>query len=327
MESELAGAPPAVVVESSVTTTRVAVCAATLHRPKGLAALLDSLRRLEIPAGVVLAVVIVDNHAEGSAEPVVDEARRTWPKNVELRYAIQPRPGIAPARNLAVALAPDADWIAFVDDDETVHPDWLSQLLNVATDTGADVVTGTVLPIFEVQPPSWVLSGGFFERRRFPTGTRIPFARTSNALVAARLLQNPAGPFNEGMGRNGGEDTHFFQQVRIKGGRIVWADEAVVVETVPDTRVSTRWLIQREYRRGNTLSLCLRDLEDSPARRVKRCAASGYHALVGAGIILSSLVRGRVALVRGLQQVAFAAGLLVGLTGHVYEEYTTVHGS
>jgi hypothetical protein len=25
--------------------------------------------------------------------------------------------------------------------------------------------------------------------------------------------------------------------------------------------------------------------------------------------------------------VAFAAGLLVGLTGHVYEEYTTVHGS
>jgi succinoglycan biosynthesis protein ExoM len=309
----------------TATVTRVAVCVATLHRPVGLAALLGSMAGLDVPPDVRLTVVVVDNDAAGSARVVVDQWRDRLPG--EVVYVVEGRRGIPIARNRGVAAAGTVDWVAFVDDDETVAPDWLAQLLRVAGEFGADVVTGTVLPRFDGVPPAWAVRGGFFERPRFVTGTALPYARTSNALVASRLLNATGTPFSEAMALNGGSDTHFFQRVRLGGGKIVWADEAVVEETVPVSRVRPTWLVQREYRRGNTLSLCLRDLEDSPRRRLKRVAAAGVHAAVGLLMVGSSVVRGRVALLRGARRIAFGMGLLTGLAGRAYEEYKVVHGS
>jgi len=310
--------------ETETETVSVAVCVATLHRPLGLRALLGSLADMELPPHVRLTVVVVDNDAEASASPVVEELRGRV--RGDLTYVVEPRRGIPFARNAAVAATGDVDWVAFVDDDEVVARDWLAELLRVAREHAADVVTGTVLPRFVEPPPEWARAGGFFERPRFATGTAIHYARTSNALVAAHLLRSQERPFSEALAKNGGDDTHFFQRVRLAGHRIVWADEAVVEEDVPASRVRPQWLVRREYRRGNTLSLCLRDLEDSPRRRVKRVAASAVHLLVGAGTVVSAVRGGRVALVRGTQRMAFALGLLTGLSGHVYEEYTVVHG-
>lgn len=308
----------------TATLTKVAICVATLHRPVGLAALLRSLAALHVPVDVRLTVVVVDNDAEASAEPVVEEWRERLPGDVV--YLVESRRGIPQARNCAVAAARDAQWFAFVDDDETVDPGWLAELLRVAEEFHADVVTGAVEPLFPETPPDWVTRGRFFERPRFATGTALTYARTSNALVAGHLLTRTDTPFNEAMATSGGSDTHFFQRVRLSGGKIVWADEAIVQETIPATRVRPGWLIQRQYRRGNTRSLCLRDLEDSPGRRLKRVAAAAVHAGRGILIIISSIVRGRVALLRGAQRVAFAAGLVTGLIGRGYEEYTVVHG-
>ena len=38
------------------------------------------------------------------------------------------------------------------------------------------------------------------------------------------------------MGLNGGDDTHFFTRAQMQGLSIVWADDAVVHETVPASR-------------------------------------------------------------------------------------------
>ena len=308
---------------SAVTT--VAICIATLHRPVGLRALLESLVLLHVPREIDLRIVVVDNDATGSASDLVASYRERVPGH--LVYVVEERAGIPFARNRGVSAAGDVDWFAFVDDDETVAPEWLIELLRVAGAYGADVVTGTVLPRFVQAPPAWMRAGRFFERPRFPTGTTIGYARTSNALVASHLLTATERPFNEALAHTGGSDTHFFQRVRLAHGKIVWADAAVVEESVPASRMRAQWLVKREYRRGNTLSLCLRDLEDSPRRRVKRVAASGVHFLTGLAIVASSLIRGRIALLRGLQRIAFAGGLLSGLSGHVYEEYRVIHGS
>lgn len=305
--------------------TRVAVCVATMHRPVGLGALLASLADLEVPPDVLLRVVVVDNDAHGSARAVVEEWREKIPG--DLLFVVEETRGIPYARNRGVSAAVDCDWIAFVDDDEVVDPRWLVELLRVARAYGADIVTGTVLPRFVEPPPTWVTKGRFFERTRRATGTVIPHARTSNALVATRLLTGSPAPFSERLALTGGSDTHFFQRVRLAGARIVWADDAVVTEAVPASRVHPRWLLQREYRRGNTRSLCLRDLEDSPRRRAKRVAAAGVHVATGVGIVMSSTLRGRVALLHGARRIAFGLGLLTGLFGSGYQEYRVVHGA
>ena len=305
--------------------SKIAVCVATLGRPEGLNALLESLSSVIVPPGYDCKFVVVDNDSHGSSRGVVNDFRGRLPG--ELIYDVEPHRGIPFARNRAIRAAGSVDWVAFVDDDEVVEPEWLDALIGAALQYGADVATGPVLPVFATIPPTWVSAGRFFERERHATGTHVAWARTSNALVASRLLP-PAesGPFSEAMRNNGGDDTHFFQRVRLAGGRMVWADDAVVHETIPSSRVSIRWLLRRAYRRGNTLSLCLRDLEDSLGRRVKRLARAFWHALVGLGYLLSAPVAGRAGAVKGLQEFCFASGLVTGLGGVSYQEYRTVHG-
>jgi succinoglycan biosynthesis protein ExoM len=311
----------------NVTITAVAVCALTFRRPRGLEALLTSLAKLDNPGpGYGIKVIIVDNDPDGSARSIVDSCRTTMPW--ELVYTMESRRGIPFGRNTAVRTAADADFVAFLDDDEVAEPNWLTELLRVQRETGAGVVTGTVLPMFEGSPPAWVVEGRFFERPRFADGQRISYARTSNVLIAAHVFPpgDPA-PFNEAMSLNGGDDTHFFMRASLQGHSIVWADKAVVHDSVPVSRIGARWLIRREYRRGNTLSLCLRDLCDSPWRRVRRVVNALYHIARGFPETLIGVFRGRSRTVTGLKHVAFGAGLLTGLAGLRYDEYATIHGS
>ena len=307
--------------------TSVAICALTLQRPHGLDALLKSLAALRDPGTEHhVKVVVVDNDPDGSARPIVDRWRDRMPW--ELVYAIEPRRGIPFGRNTAVRMAGDVDFVAFLDDDEIADEGWLDELLRVQRRTGADVVTGTVLPQFEHQPPAWALEGEFFERPRFPTGTRLTYARTSNVLI---------GP------------TSSRPAIRLRSTRR-WVSTAgttptsSIVPTCRDTsscgrttrsctsssprRGSTpKWLIRREYRRGNTLSLCLRDLQDSWWRRIRRTGLGLLNIGRGVGEGLLGLVRGRAAVIGGARRVCFGAGLLTGLVGLRFDEYRTIHGS
>lgn len=305
---------------------RVAVCALTCNRPHGAAQLLEGLARQRFAGDTPdLRVVVIDNDSGGSGREAVEAARAAgfpWP----LHYAVETTRGIPFGRNRALREAGDVDFVAFIDDDETPAEDWLDRLIATQRQTGADIVTGPVLPRFEQQPPAWVARGRFFERRRHRTGERLHYARTSNVLIASGVYADTPSPFPESFALNGGDDTYFFKRAHLDGSSIVWADDAVVVEDVPPTRVDTRWLMRREFRRGNTLSLCLRGLEDSWPRRAKRVGAGLAQIVRGAVEVPVGAFRGRHAVVAGLQRIWFGAGLLSGLTGHVYQEYTTIHG-
>jgi succinoglycan biosynthesis protein ExoM len=303
---------------------RVAVCACTYLRPRGLARLLEGLAALEVPDGVALEVVIVDNDADGSGRPVVDAARPGFP--FPLRYVVEAARGIVAARNAAVAAAPASAAVAFVDDDEWPSPEWLAELVRVAEATEAEVVTGTIEPVFDDAPPQWAREGRFFERPRHPDGARIHYARTSNVLIGPAALAVREPPF-EDTGSDGGEDTLFFDHVHRAGLPIVWADGATVYESVPPTRVSPRWIVLRQYRYGLTRSAVLRRVGGSPVRRVRRAGLGLLTVLRGLVQLLGVVRGGRAAAVRAAGTVAVGAGLVLGLFGVGHDQYRQVHGS
>lgn len=303
----------------------LAVCACTLDRPKGLRRLLTGLADLDPVPGAEVVVVIADNDPGGSSRPVIEDARR------ELRWEVvyvtaSPR-GIAHARNAAVeaALAGErpADAVVFLDDDEWPDARWLAEITRTWRETGAEVVTGPVLPVFEQSAPAWATRGRFFERQRFPTGTRLHYARSSNVLVARAVFD---GLRFEPTASGGGEDTLFFERARQRGYRIVWADEAIARESVPATRVDPRWLVARSYRYGLTRSELLRATGAPLSRRARR-AARGVLTLV-AGLLLMPVwtLRGKVGLVAAAQRAGLGAGLVLGALGHGYDDYRVVHG-
>ena len=305
---------------------RVAVCACTYLRPRGLARLLEGLTAVEVPDGVTVEVVIVDNDAAGSGRAVVEAARGAFP--FPLRYVGEPEPGIVAARNAAVAAASASGpvAVAFLDDDEWPSPRWLAELVRVGEEAGAEVVTGTVEPVFDEEPPAWVRTGGFFERPRHPDGARIHYARTSNVLIGPAALAVHDQPF-EDTGSDGGEDTLFFSRVHQAGLPIAWADGATVYESVPASRVSPRWIVLRQYRYGLTRSAVLRTLGGSPWHAGRRAGLGVVTVLRGLAQLLGAVRGGRAAAVKGAGTVALGVGLVLGLAGVGHDQYRQVHGS
>jgi GT2 family glycosyltransferase len=242
-------------------------------------------------------------------------------------YEVESQKGISFARNRAVqlALAWEADLVAFLDDDETACPGWLAELLAVSKQYQADVVAGPVLPSYEPGVAEWAIRGKFFERPRHPTGTLVKYAITANCLISARLL-HAAQPFHPAFAIGGGGDTHFFREAQVKGARIVWADSALVYERVPASRATVRWLLARAYRGGTSFALSERILHPTPIWMALRMCTGALRGLKGLGLLLPSLFLGKAGIVRALRSVCAGAGLVTGILGSSYQEYTVIHG-
>jgi GT2 family glycosyltransferase len=301
---------------------RVSVCVATLGRPQGLASLLGALELLELPVGTELRVVVVDNDPRGSARAICAEAAERHA--YALHYAIEKRRGISFARNAAIAAAlRDSDFIAFTDDDAMPEPDWLAELLRVQDFYRAHVVTGPSLPRYEQPPPRWVSEGGFHEKPRHPTGTRCSVAHTGNALVRTSVFECLERHFDESLALSGGEDVEFFARASAAGFQIVWADNAIVHESVPASRATLRWILQRAFRVGSCASWV-------EARHRSRSALRGlahatYCIAKGAALACALPLRGRAAAAEGLRLCSFGLGRIAGACGHLHPEYRAVH--
>ncbi len=298
----------------------VAICIVTYRRPAQLERLLDCLKTLvfaSTPPDV--RIVVVDNDPACSAVAVCKRVAQTarWP----LDYVAEPQPGIAPARNAAARTVRDwADWIAFVDDDETPEPPWLQELLTVQEVQQADAVAGPVLPRFEPTAPDWLARSGLFERPRRPTGTIVAHAATGNVLVRASIFQNDGMAFDRRFALTGGEDAHLFRRLSRGGYKLVWADEAVVHEHIPASRATVRWLVRRAFRTGNGMGRIDRDLDGS--RAIPVIAGKGVvWMLTGGGAVVAGLLGGRATALRGFRYIAYGMGLLASLAGLRYQEY------
>ncbi|CAJ0557430.1 unnamed protein product, partial [Mesorhabditis spiculigera] len=186
-------------------------------------------------------------------------------------------PGIAAARNRALAESVDVDLLVFIDDDERPTSDWLTALLETRIRTGAGGVVGPVVSAFAAPLDPWIADGGFFDRRRLPTGTEVRVAATNNLLLDLRLVRSISLQFDERFSASGGSDSLFTRRYTGAGFTLVWCDEAVVTD-VSSSRTG-------HPRLGNTSTLSNRKLLGSYGtgthfgqcadRSVTRSAATG----------------------------------------------------
>jgi glycosyltransferase involved in cell wall biosynthesis len=301
----------------------VAIC--TCERPVDLRRLLDSLARLDCNEQVSIAVVENGSRREGEAVCASLMTSYRWP----LRCVVEPRRGISYARNAAVkaALENEPDFIAMVDDDEQVDPRWLSELLRVQRQFSADVVSGPVIPVFSQSPPKWIERGRFFERPRMLTGSPTGATRTGNILFRTSVFRSQVGPwFDDGFALTGGEDSLFLRKLDRGGFRMVWADEAVVYETVMPSRMTERWLIQRAFRGGATYSRILRRIQPAFITSVVLVGKALPQLALGALFWLTTFVS-ITHRVRAAMMMAKASGKIVAILGGRYDEYASIHKS
>jgi succinoglycan biosynthesis protein ExoM len=182
------------------------------------------------------------------------------------------------------------------------------------------------VPRYRTDTPQWVMAGRFFERPRYPTGTKIDErdARTGNVLLRASTLKAMTGPFDEAFGRTGGEDSVLFRDLIARYSRMVWCDEAPVSEEVPPDRATAAWLLRRSYRVGQTW-IRAEVYRLSPSQRRIRLTALGVRAF--AQLFLSVLfaaawlILSRLKAFHWLRTACSQAGKLTGMTRFQFQEY------
>lgn len=234
---------------------RLVIAAATFNRPQGLMRLLDGIGALRFSPQTALPtieVVIVDNSVDGNARAAVEGRAAGY--RFPLHYAHARERGIAQARNRALdeASARGADWLAFIDDDEAPHPDWLDRMLAVAAAHEAEIVVGALLPEFVTPPPAWLERGGFLAINAHQDGEPIPIGNTSNVLFDLAFANRHGVRFDLAFALTGGEDTLFFDELVRHGATMVFCRSGVVYETIAPVRNTLGWNASRWVRSGNT---------------------------------------------------------------------------
>lgn len=288
---------------------RIDICVCTFRRPQ-LADTLESLARLSTPAGYSLGILVADNDEEPSARLLVTRVAETL--GLHLRYVHCPARNISLARNACLD-ASSADFIAFIDDDETATPDWIVELVAAAEENHADVVLGPVRARYLPEAPRWIKDGDFHSTLPVWVRGEIRTGYTCNVLIRKSARSVAGIRFSLARGQTGGEDTEFFDRVFAMGGRIAFAPDALVEEIVPPARSSFDWLARRRFRVGQTHGLLLKRKRTGPAT----CAAIGLAAaklaycLAGAALTAFQPVARNRNLLRGIMH----AGVIGGLTG------------
>lgn len=223
--------------------TAIDVCIATFKRPHKLRELLESLHKQNL-TDISMRLVIVDNDQQQSARAVVDSFRSD--SGLEIIYDVEPKQNISLTRNRALGHL-QADYFAFVDDDETVCEVWLPQLLDGLHRYQADIVFGPAIKILPDNTPTWALAN--FKQTRHNSGMEMQTGGAGNVMMKRVSLEN-MHHFDPSFGLTGGEDTDFFYRMHLAGRRLVWCDDACVSEPVAPERVTLSWLRRREFRGG-----------------------------------------------------------------------------
>ena len=307
--------------------TSVCIGICTFRRNAQLATLLEQLTDLtfdRVPSPNV-QVLVVDNAPEGGAGAVIDS--RAWPWEVE--YVHLGASSISAGRNEVLDRARGrAPLLALLDDDEVPSPRWLDELLAMLTETGADMVVGPVAPVLPAGAPSWAEESGLFDSPVFPDGARLHEGSTNNALLVVDRVEALELRFEEQLGRSGGEDQVFFRTAVHRGADLRFAAGAVVHEPVPTDRLTWRYVVRRELRKGNTLGLLDRGAPGwPPPHPWLRVAKASLWLTRGAARVGRGVVRGaaRDRLV-GIAEVSRAVGMLVGLAGRRFDQYAVAGG-
>ncbi len=236
------------------------VCICTYRRPS----IVETLRGIaaqELPPGTALRVIVADNAADDEARASICASGQQL--GLELVYVHAPEKNISIARNACLGVA-DAEWLAFIDDDEHPSPIWLKQLIAEAQRGDWDAVLGPVQALYPDDAPAWLKICDLHSTRPVWIEDRIETGYTGNVLFRRTLIERGRVGFKVELGRSGGEDLDFFYRFRDFGGRIGYAPDALVYETVPLERTSLAYLLRRNFRQGQTHA---RRLQQSSALR------------------------------------------------------------
>ena len=234
--------------------TRIVIGIPTFKRPLGLERLLNSLNQIEVTEDIKVSLLIADN--DPNDQQGYDYCKKFEKQcKFEVKAILVPEPGIPNVRNALLDEGFNkllADFIAMIDDDEIVEPQWLLQLYATSLKTNADVVGGYVLPYFTAPPPSWTEGLDLYYRPKMNDGLVYQIYGTTSVLISSSIWTKFNQPtFNTSYRMSGGSDNEFFSRLKSLGAVFAFAAKAISHEFFEESRITKPWAKERAKRIGS----------------------------------------------------------------------------
>ena len=320
-------------VQTGEVNMNIAIGITTRNRPRLLANALHSLAQLEVPEHSSLQYIVVENNGHLGMREVV---RRSPLDPAKTHLELEPRIGIPFARNkvLKIAARVKCDFLAFIDDDEQAHPNWISELVKRQQATGADLVCGPVREQMDLTDASYlqrIIAHGITRinereyqkmHRKISDGTWHAFG-TCNWMGRMALIRKTSLQFQESLGFGGGEDWLFYQNLRAAGGLSTAAPNAIVDATVTPDRMTIRY----QFNCWRERAIECYHLKNKRSRGIVRSLATSLFQFVsGLGYAFRIPFGDSRAFVCSVRKLGKAIGRMEALLGHTSSLYRDTTG-
>ncbi len=197
-------------------------------------------------------VLIVDN---GSTDGTAARARAFCESHANARHVIEPRQGLAHARNRGWREG-RGRYIGYLDDDCRLRAGWLAAAIELARSAEAALFGGPYLPFFLTQKPPWYRYGGHDQGDRARPLGEGEFLDGANLFVRRDVLDRLGG-FDVRLGMNGpalgyGEETEFQRRLRrlAPDERILYEPRLTVEHLVPPEKMRLGWIFRQAFVSG-----------------------------------------------------------------------------
>ena len=238
---------------------RLSLIVATYNRSASLIRALESVAQQNAPASEWECIVINNNSSDDTQERFAEFAAAH--PDLNMRMVTELRQGLSFARNRGIRES-EAEYIAIIDDDERISPDFITSYISLFDSTPDAVAAGG--PIVAEYPsgrPRWM--SHFTERpvantmyfgdkvREFPEG-RIPgggnMALRRSAVRRYGVFDTSLGYVGESL--IGGEESDLFERLRIAEAKYYYVPTAVMYHIIPPEKLTQKYLSRLSYNVG-----------------------------------------------------------------------------
>jgi glycosyltransferase involved in cell wall biosynthesis len=257
------------VAKLNVNTLNVVIC--TYNRASKLDKVMHGVMAAEIPPGVQVDIIVVDNNSTDETPRVVE--RYLASENPSVRYIFEGEQGKSFALNTALKHL-TGDMVAFTDDDVVVDSKYFAEICR-AMEKHPDFCCfgGKVEAIYPEALPYWLdleglmgfLKSAFVDRRdgdeealyadlafsHTPSGCNMFFRR--QALDENGLFRTDLGPKGRQLGFS--EDTEYCRRLIDRGYRFYYVPSVIIYHPIEPERLTRRYLSNWQYQCGKSEAL------------------------------------------------------------------------
>ncbi|MEO1550001.1 MAG: glycosyltransferase [Pseudomonadota bacterium] len=309
----------------------IALGLVTRRRPQQLLDALLSFKALTPVPEAKVTVIVVENDDDLSIDPILEQADLAS-VGYDVIRGLETQPGIPFARNavLSRALALGADYLTFIDDDETALPNWLCAIYSSAVARNLDLAGGPVLlgPVeTKSQRERRLVKRALqdrFQRKNLSSLDKVQAGTdsgvsiyTNNWLCRLDFVRQTGLRFDESFGMSGGTDTKFWRDAQKLGAQTGWVPDAIVVDH-PDL---SRFTLAYQYKRSRDQAISNSVVYERQEKPVKAMLGVAFAAIFGVFRILFSPFNRLSGVPKAVQKFGHAVGVLMHAWGQSSRHY------